>query len=147
MSKGGNEPFEILLVEDNPGDVRLTEEALKEADINTRLISVVDGEEALSYLKRQAEYSGARQPDLIFLDLNLPRRNGLEVLEEIKSDEELKYIPVVIITSSEAEHDIVKSYDLHANCYITKPVDFDEFSNVIQSIVKFWFAVVKLPKD
>lgn len=147
MSKGGSEPFEILLVEDNPGDIRLTEEALKETDVKTRLISVVDGEEALAYLRKKGDFANVSQPDLIFLDLNLPRKNGLEVLEEIKSDEDLKYIPVVVITSSEAEHDIVKSYDLHANCYITKPVDFDDFSNVIQSIVKFWFAVVKLPKD
>ncbi len=147
MTEESQKPFEILLVEDNPGDVRLTEEALKESDIPTNVNVAVDGEQAISYLNGEHEYANSPKPDLILLDLNLPKKNGLEVLEVIKEKERLKHIPVVIITSSEAEFDISKSYNLHANCYITKPVEFDDFNNVVQNIVKFWFSIVKLPKD
>ena len=138
----------VLLVEDNPGDVRLTKEALKEGDFhsNIELHVVSDGEEAISYLTRKGKYENAVMPDLIFLDLNLPRKDGREVLEEIKSDPYLKMIPVVVLTTSEAEEDIQKSYQLHANCYITKPVDINQFIDVIKSIENFWFSVVKLPR-
>jgi CheY-like chemotaxis protein len=137
----------ILLVEDNPGDVRLTQEALKESNLNHRLqLKVVpDGEEALLYLSREGKYLHEETPDIIFLDLNLPRKDGREVLEEIKQSPKWKMIPVVILTTSEAEQDILKSYELHANCYITKPVDINQFIEVVKSIENFWFHVVKLP--
>jgi len=138
-------PAEVLLVEDNPGDVRLTEEALKEGRILNRLSVTPDGVEALAFLRREGPYSDAHQPDLILLDLNLPKKDGREVLAEIKSDDRLRKIPVVILTTSKAEEDIVKSYRLHANCYITKPVDFEQFIGVVQSIEDFWLCVVRLP--
>lgn len=136
---------EILLVEDNPGDVRLTREALKDWKMRNTLHVVEDGEEALSFLYKKGKYTNAPQPDLILLDLNLPKKDGGEVLSEIKENPSLKRIPVVILTTSEAEEDILKTYDLHANCYINKPVDFDQFISVVQKIEDFWFAIVRLP--
>ena len=144
MSNG--KPVEILLVEDSPGDVRLTVEAMKEAKIGNRLNVVVDGVEAMDYLKRQGRFAQAPRPDLILLDLNLPRKDGREVLAEIKADNSLRSIPVVILTTSSAEEDIVRTYNLHANCYITKPVDFTQFMNVVRAIEDFWLTVVKLPR-
>ncbi len=138
-------PIEILLVEDNPGDVRLTKEALKEGRVANRISVAKDGFEAMAFLRREGEYANASRPDLILLDLNLPKKNGREVLAEIKMDPDLKHIPVVVLTSSQAENDIVATYNLHANCYITKPVDFEQFISVVRSIEDFWFAVVKLP--
>ena len=138
-------PIEILLVEDNPGDVRLTQEALKEGKIINNLHMAKDGVEAISFLRREGEYADAARPDLILLDLNLPKKDGREVLMEIKKDEELRRIPVVVLTTSRAEEDIIRTYDCHANCYITKPVDFDQFINVVKSIENFWLSVVKLP--
>ncbi len=138
-------PIEILLVEDNPGDVRLTVEALKEAKVRNRVHVVDDGVKAMAFLRRQAAYSTAPRPDLILLDLNLPKKDGREVLEELKHDGDLKRIPVVILTTSQAEQDILKAYELHANCYITKPVDLDQFLKVVRSIDEFWFTVVTLP--
>jgi CheY-like chemotaxis protein len=140
-------PIEILLIEDNPGDARLTREALKAGKIHTRLSLVTDGEEALLYLRRQGQYAAAPRPDLILLDLNLPRKDGREVLAEIKSDDDLHRIPVVVLTSSAAEEDILKSYDLRANCYVCKPVDLDQFLKVVQSIEEFWLTIVKLPRE
>ena len=138
-------PIEILLVEDNPGDVRLTIEALKEGRFANLINVAVDGFEAMAFLRREGKYANASRPDLILLDLNLPKKNGREVLAEIKADSNLKRIPVVVLTSSQAEKDIVATYNLHANCYITKPVDFEQFICVVKSIEDFWFAVVKLP--
>jgi len=138
-------PVRILLVEDNPGDVRLTKEALKEAKVRNEISVVGDGEEALQFLHKQGKYEGVKHPDVIMLDLNLPRKGGLEVLREIKQDEGLKRIPVVVITSSKAEQDIVKSYNLHANCFVTKPVDLTQFLEVIRSIEDFWLSIVWLP--
>ena len=138
-------PVEILLVEDNPGDVRLIRESLKENKFYTRLTVLDDGEKALNYLKKKNGYSDAVTPDIILLDLNLPKKDGREVLLEIKEDETLKTIPVVVLTSSTAEADILKSYESHANCFITKPVDLDNFIKVIKSIKNFWFTIVKLP--
>jgi chemotaxis family two-component system response regulator Rcp1 len=138
-------PIDILLVEDNPGDVRLTQEALKEGKILNNLYMARDGVEAISFLRREGEYKDAVRPDLILLDLNLPKKDGREVLTEIKKDEALRRIPVVVLTTSRAEEDIIKTYDCHANCYITKPVDFDQFISVIKSIEDFWLSVVKLP--
>ncbi len=136
---------EILLVEDNPGDVRLTQEALRDGKLHTRLNIVRDGEEALAFLRRQGPHADAPRPDLILLDLNLPRKSGQEVLAEIKNDEQLRRIPVVVLTSSQAEKDILTSYDLNANCYISKPVDLEQFIRVVRSIEDFWLTVVKLP--
>ena len=138
-------PIEILLVEDNPGDVRLVQEACRENKMANNLHIVGDGVEALDYLHRRATYTDAVAPDLILLDLNLPRKNGTEVLADIKEDPDLKRIPVVVLTSSDREEDLLKSYDLHANCYITKPVDMDQFIKVVQSIDNFWMTMVKLP--
>jgi chemotaxis family two-component system response regulator Rcp1 len=140
-------PVEILLVEDNPGDVRLAKEALKDAKVRNNLHVVEDGVEALAFLHREGKYADAPHPDLILLDLNLPKKDGREVLAEIKADENLKRVPVVILTMSEAEEDILKTYDLHANCYITKPVDLDQFIKVVKSIEDFWFSIVKLPPN
>jgi len=140
-------PVEILLVEDNPGDVRLTREALKEGKVHNNLHVAPDGVEALAFLNREGKYADAVRPDLILLDLNLPRKGGREVLEVIKGEPSLRHIPVVILTSSQAEQDIARAYDLHANCYITKPVDLDQFITVVKSIEDFWFTVVKLPTD
>ena len=138
-------PIEILMVEDNPGDIRLTVEALKEAKVRNNLHTVEDGVEALAFLRREGRYAEAPRPDLVLLDLNLPKMNGREVLAVIKEDPDLRRIPVVILTVSQAEQDIVKSYNLHANCYITKPVDLDQFLEVVKSIENFWLTIVKLP--
>jgi CheY-like chemotaxis protein len=140
-------PIEVLLVEDNPGDVRLTREALKEGKVHNNLHVAPDGVEALAFLRREGRYADAVRPDLILLDLNLPRKGGREVLEEVKGDPSLRHIPVVILTSSQAEQDIARAYDLHANCYISKPVDLDQFITVVRSIEDFWFTVVKLPSQ
>ena len=139
-------PVEILLVEDNPGDVRLTLEAFKEARMRNKLHVVEDGIEAMAFLHKEGKYAGIPRPDLILLDLNLPGMDGREVLEKIKSEPGLKRIPVVILTTSKDEEDIHRSYDLHANCYITKPVDFGQFINVIKTIENFWLTIVKLPR-
>ena len=136
---------DILLVEDNPGDVRLTREALKEAKVRNELHVATDGVEALAFLRREGAYKKAVRPNLVLLDLNLPRKNGREVLAEMKEDPELRRIPVVILTTSQAEQDIIKAYDLHVNCYINKPVDLDQFLQVVKSIEDFWLTVVKLP--
>lgn len=138
-------PVEILLVEDNLADVRLTQETLKEEKLRNKLSVVSDGVEALAYLRREGRYADAVQPDLILLDLNLPRKDGREVLEEIKNDPDLQAIPVVVLTTSEAEKDILVSYHLHANCYIIKPLDLNEFSKVVKSIQDFWLTIVRLP--
>ncbi len=138
-------PIEILLVEDNPGDVRLTQEALKLGKVNNHLAWVKDGDEAMAYLNKQGNYIDAVKPDIILLDLNLPKQNGREILAAIKQDSKLKCIPVIILTSSEAEEDIHKSYELHANCYISKPVNIDKFVQVVKSIDEFWLSIVTLP--
>ncbi|MBN1674502.1 MAG: response regulator [Kiritimatiellae bacterium] len=138
-------PVEILLVEDNPGDVRLTREALKESKVLNNLVVAEDGEEALAVLRRKGQYAGAARPDIIFLDLNLPKKDGRQVLAEIKGDERLRRIPVVILTTSKAEEDILRTYDLHANCYITKPIDMEQFIKVVKATENFWFTIVKLP--
>ena len=140
-------PVEILLVEDNPGDVRLVKEALKDAKVLNNLSIAKDGAEALDFLHREGDYAEAPHPDLILLDLNLPKKDGREVLAEIKVDDNLKRIPVVVLTTSKTEEDILKSYNLQANCYITKPVDLDEFIKVIKSIEDFWLTIVKLPPE
>ena len=137
--------IELLLVEDNPGDVRLTIEALKEGRVINKLNVVQDGEEAIAFLRRQGQYADAVRPDLILLDLNLPRKGGLEVLAEIKEDPDLKQIPVVVLTTSQAEQDVLRTYQLHANCYIVKPVDLNQFMAVVQAIKSFWLALVMLP--
>lgn len=137
--------IDILLVEDNPGDVRLTREALKEAKLGNELHVVEDGVEAMAFLRRRGAHRNAVRPDLILLDLNLPLKNGREVLAEIKNDPKLRRIPVVVLTTSQAEADVVKAYDLHANCYITKPVDLDQFLTVVRAIEDFWLTIVKLP--
>ncbi|MDG6256397.1 MAG: response regulator [Methanomicrobiaceae archaeon] len=141
----GVQHVEILLVEDNPGDVRLTKEALREGKVRNNLHIVMDGEEAMAFLRKEGEYAGAPRPDLILLDLNLPRKDGREVLAEIKDDEDLKSIPVVVLTTSQAEEDVARTYNLHANCYITKPVDLEQFLHVVHSIENFWLSIVKLP--
>jgi len=138
---------EILLVEDNPGDIRLTQEALKEGNVPHSLNAVMDGAEAIKYLFKEGRYAGAKTPDLILLDLNLPKKDGKEVLKKIKHDSVLKRIPVVVLTTSNAGSDITKAYDLHANCYITKPVDFNRFIEVIKSIELFWLSTVRLPSE
>ena len=138
-------PIEILLVEDNPGDMRLTKEALKEGKVYSNLHWAKDGVEALEFLRQEGKFAGAPRPDIILLDLNLPRKDGREVLSVIKNDERLRNIPVVVLTTSKAEEDVLKSYALHANCYVTKPVDLEKFIVVVQSIDKFWLTVVTLP--
>ena len=140
------EPIEILLVEDNPGDARLAQEALKESKVHNNLHHVVDGVEAMAFLRRQEEYAGVPPPDLILLDLNLPRKDGREVLAEVKEDPDLRLIPIVVLTTSEAERDLIRSYDLHANAYVVKPIDLDRFIEIVQAIEHFWFSVVKLPQ-
>jgi two-component system, chemotaxis family, response regulator Rcp1 len=137
--------IDILMVEDNPGDARLTEEALKESKVYNNLHHVRDGVEAMEFLRKEGCYSDAPTPDIILLDLNLPRKDGRQVLAELKAMPRLKNIPVVVLTTSEAEQDIVKSYELHANCYITKPVDLDKFVEIIHGIENFWLSIVKLP--
>ena len=141
----GKSPIEVLLVEDDPGDVLMTQEAFDEHKLRNRLTVVSDGAEALAYLRQEGKYEGVVLPDLILLDLNLPRRDGREVLEEIKRDEKLRRIPVVILTTSQADEDILRSYQLHANAYVTKPVDFDRFIAVVRQIDEFFVSVVKLP--
>lgn len=138
---------EILLVEDNPGDVRLTLEAFKENKLRNHLHVVGDGEEAMAFLRRESQYADAPRPDLILLDLNLPKKDGREVLAEVKGDPDLKRIPVVILTVSAAEEDVLRTYDLHANCYITKPVDLDRFVEAVKTIEDFWLTIVKLPLE
>ncbi len=138
-------PIHILMVEDNPDDIELAMEALKDAKVGNLLKVVKDGEEALAYLRGEGPHQGSVRPDLILLDLNMPKKDGREVLKEIKNDVSLRRIPVVILTTSQAEEDIIHTYDLHANCYITKPVDFNQFLKVVRSIEDFWLTVVKLP--
>ena len=138
-------PIEILLVEDNEGDVGLIEEVFEEAKIKNNIHVAEDGEEAVLYLRGEGKFSGSPRPDIILLDLNLPKKDGREVLREIKEDSNLKNIPVVVLTTSNAEKDILKAYDLHANAYITKPLDFDQFIKVVDSIGNFWLEIVKLP--
>jgi CheY-like chemotaxis protein len=138
-------PVEILLVEDSPSDTELTLEALKEAKVRNHLSIVEDGVEAMQFLRREGRFAKVVRPDLIMLDLNLPRKDGREVLAEIKADERLKSIPIVVLTTSRAEQDVLRAYNLHANCYITKPVDFEQFLEVIRSIESFWLFVVTLP--
>ncbi|HEY0016178.1 MAG TPA: response regulator [Longimicrobium sp.] len=146
-NRPATQPIEVLLVEDNPGDVRLTREALRDGKVHNHLSVVPDGVEALAFLRRQGKYADAPRPDLILLDLNLPKKDGREVLQDIKADPALQRIPVVVLTSSEAERDIAQAYALHANCYITKPVDLDQFITVVRSIEDFWFTIVKLPAE
>ncbi len=145
MEKRMPNSIEILLVEDNAADVRLTKEALRDAKVQNRLHVATDGVEAIEFLRRQGNFTNAPRPDLILMDLNLPRKDGREVLEEIKADDKLKMIPVVVLTTSHAEEDIIRAYGLHANCYVTKPIDFPQFMEVIKSIENFWLTVVKLP--
>lgn len=137
--------IEILLVEDNPGDARLAKEALKDSKLLNDIHHVIDGEQAVQFLHRSGEYADAPRPDLILLDLNLPRKDGRDVLADIKADPDLKTIPVVVLTTSEAEQDILQSYRLHANCYITKPVDLDKFLEIIETLQDFWLSIVHLP--
>ncbi|MCX8055357.1 MAG: response regulator [Ignavibacteria bacterium] len=139
-------PAEILLVEDNIGDVRLIEEALKDTKLLNNLHNVSDGVFAMDFLRKQNGFENAPTPDLIILDLNMPRKNGFEVLEEVKKDEKLKKIPIVVMTVSNDEQDILKSYNLHANCYVTKPLDFSQFCEIVRRIENFWFSIVTLPK-
>lgn len=138
-------PIDILLVEDNPGDSRLAKEALKDTKLKNNLFVVEDGVEAMDFLHKKGKYSQMPRPDLIILDLNLPKKDGREVLAEVKTDNDLKRIPVVILTISKAEEDIIRSYNLHANCYVTKPLDLDQFMKVVKSIEDFWLTIVKLP--
>lgn len=144
MNESG-ETIEILLVEDSPSDARLTQEAFKDAKLRNNLTIVTDGAEALAYLKREGRYAGALRPDLVLLDLNLPKVDGRDVLRQIKADPDLRSIPVVVLTTSEAESDVVAAYEYHANCFVRKPVDLDRFLKVIASIEDFWLTVVKLP--
>lgn len=141
-----SDPIEILMVEDNPDDVDLTREALRDVKMINCLHVVEDGVEALSFLRQENGYAGSPRPDLILLDLNLPRKDGREVLAEIKSDENLRRIPVVVLTTSQAEEDIYRTYDLHANCYVQKPVDLEQFVKVVRAFEEFWLTIVKLPK-
>ncbi len=145
INEMSSKSVDLLLVEDNPGDVRLTREALKEAKVRNNLYVVEDGVEATAFLHKEGKYADAPRPDVILLDLNLPKKNGRELLAEIKQDPDLKYIPVVILTSSSSEEDIIRSYNLHANCYITKPVNLERFLDVVKSIDNFWLSVVTLP--
>ncbi len=140
-------PIEVLLVEDNPGDAQLTRIALEDSKISVNLNVVEDGVEAMAFLRKQGNYADAPHPDIVLLDLNLPRKDGREVLAEIKADQSFKRIPVVVLTTSQSEEDILKAYNLSANCFITKPVDFDQFVKIVQSIENFWFAIVKLPPE
>jgi two-component system, chemotaxis family, response regulator Rcp1 len=146
-SRNGLAPIEVLLVEDSVGDVRLTREAFKDARVHINLHVAVDGDDAMAFLKRERQYANAPRPDLILLDLNLPKKDGREVLKEIKENPTLAIIPVVILTTSASEEDILRTYQLHANCYISKPVDLEGFLKVVKSIDTFWLSVVKLPPD
>lgn len=147
MSTAVGRPAEVLLVEDSPGDVRLTREALKEGKVRNNLSVVSDGVEAMEFLRREGKYADAPRPDIVLLDLNMPRKDGREVLAEMKSDEQLKRIPVVVLTTSEAEQDILRTYDLHANCYLTKPVDLEQFISIVKSVEDFWLTIVQLPRS
>jgi CheY-like chemotaxis protein len=144
---GNGRPIEILLVEDNPGDARLAKEAIREGKVHNRLNWVPDGVEALAYLAKEGNYKDAPRPDLILLDLNLPRKDGREVLAQIKGNPALMSIPVVVLTTSQAEEDILRAYHLNANCYITKPVDLEQFIKVVRTIEDFWLTIVKLPSE
>jgi chemotaxis family two-component system response regulator Rcp1 len=144
-TRNGSRPIEILLVEDNPGDARLTEEALKEGKVRNNLHRAVDGVEAMGFLRREGQYKDKPRPDLVLLDLNLPRKDGREVLAEMKEHPDLRLIPVVVLTTSEAEQDVVRTYELRANCYITKPVDLEKFITIVRSIEDFWLTIVRLP--
>ena len=146
LAKAGG-AIEILMIEDSVDDIEITMEALKDAKVRNNLAVVRDGIEAMAYLRGQGEYKDAPRPDVIFLDLNMPRMDGRQVLEQIKSDPDLQNIPVVVLTTSEADEDILKAYELHANCYITKPVDMAQFIKVVRSIEDFWFTVVRLPPE
>ncbi|MFL5537873.1 MAG: response regulator [Longimicrobiaceae bacterium] len=146
-TRGDARPVEVLLVEDNPGDVRLTREALKDGKVSNHLSVAPDGVEALRFLRREGPYADAPRPDVVLLDLNLPKKDGRQVLQEMKADPALRTIPVVILTSSDAERDITAAYELQASCYITKPVDLDQFITVVKSIEDFWFSIVKLPPE
>ncbi len=147
LLRNSKEKPRILLVEDNPGDIRLTQEAFKESSLDIQMDVVTDGEMALDFLFKKGRYADAIKPDVVLLDLNLPKKNGIEVLKEVKADETLKRIPVIVLTTSDADHDISKAYGLHANCYILKPVDFDDFAKVIRLIESFWFKAVQLVHD
>lgn len=147
MSRASAKTAEILLIEDNLGDIRLIKEAFKEGKLLNHMSVVEDGEAAMAFLRREGPYAGAVRPDLILLDLNLPKKDGREVLAEIKTDEDLKRIPVVILTTSRAEEDILRTYNLHANCYVTKPVDLEQFLTVVRSIEDYWLAIVTLPPE
>jgi CheY-like chemotaxis protein len=147
MSPQFGKPIEILLVEDNPGDAKLAMVALLKGKVLNKVNHVNDGVEAMEYLRKQGNYADAVRPDVVLLDLNLPRKDGREVLAEIKEDEDLKRIPVVVLTVSSADNDILKSYNLHANCFITKPIDVNRFMDVVQQIEAFWLTIVKLPKE
>jgi CheY-like chemotaxis protein len=138
-------PIEILLVEDNPGDIRLTQEAFRDGKVANNMSVVTDGDEAMTFLRHEGEYAEAPRPDIILLDLNLPKKDGREVLAELKQDPNLRRIPVIVLTTSKAEQDILNSYDMHANCYITKPIDLEEFIKLVEGIGGFWLMVVKLP--
>jgi two-component system, chemotaxis family, response regulator Rcp1 len=140
-------PVEILLVEDNPGDARLALEAIREAKVHNHLTWLADGVEAMAYLRKEGQFANAVRPDLILLDLNLPRKDGREVLQDIKTDPALRRIPVVVLTTSQTEEDIIRAYNLNANCYISKPVDLDQFIKIVQSIEDFWLTIVKLPSE
>ncbi|MBI2924168.1 MAG: response regulator [Verrucomicrobia bacterium] len=147
MTQSAGRPIEILLVEDNAGDARLTVEIFKDAKVRNNLSRVADGVEALEFLRRQGPFGQAPRPDLILLDLNLPRKDGREVLADIKADDNLRRIPVVVLTTSDAEEDILRAYNLNANCYVTKPVDLDQFLRVVKTIEEFWLTIVKLPAE
>jgi CheY-like chemotaxis protein len=149
MSRGpaGGKPIDILLVEDNEGDARLAREALKGGKVRNNLYHVTDGEEAVAFLRGAGRHAAAPRPDLVLLDLNLPKKDGREVLAEIKADEDLKRIPVVVLTISDDEQDILRTYNLHVNCYITKPIDFEQFMKVVRSVEDFWLTIVKLPPN
>jgi CheY-like chemotaxis protein len=142
-----NRPIEILLVEDNPADVRLTIEVFKDARVRSHLSVAEDGVEALAFLRQEGKFARAPRPDIILLDLNLPKKDGLEVLAEIKADQDLKRMPVIILTTSQAEEDILRTSDLHANCFITKPVDLEQFIKVVESLKEFWLTIVTLPSE
>jgi two-component system, chemotaxis family, response regulator Rcp1 len=140
-------PVQILIVEDNPADARLVREVMRDSKVLTEIHWVPDGVEALAFLRAQGKYADAPRPNLIFLDLNMPRKDGREVLSEVKSDESLKRIPIVVMTSSQAEEDVARAYDQHANCYVRKPIDFDQFHSVVKTLENFWFATVELPNQ
>jgi CheY-like chemotaxis protein len=145
MTKHLGDMVDILLVEDNEGDARLAKEAMRDSKIHNTLHHVADGEEAMAFLRKEGKYEGVPRPDLILLDLNLPKKDGRQVLAEVKNDESLKRIPVVILTVSSAEEDILRTYNLHANCFVTKPIDLDQFMKVVRSVEDFWLTIVKLP--